>query len=223
VVPAVFGVGVVAQLVYTATHPSHTQITHLDHRAIPRFYLVRILGSFLVGDRYIDSTWKSMGLKLELLGLLVVGAVACYGLVAGKGRRMFIVAAVAYSGILTVASLLLRGTGDPIAYGGTVTLGGSRYTFVPILLLTAAFIAIADVPGGRRWLRVLPALFVAGVAVANVEGPTFVPRRLTLDWPHAVADARARCRSADQVEAIHIDDNPDGWVAPISCRRLGRP
>ena len=218
-----FAIGVAAQAIYIATHHSDTRITHVVPRDIPRFYAVRVVGSFLVGDEFVSSVWKSLGLLLAILGVLVVGVVACYGLAVARERRAFIVTAVGYSAILTVASLLTRGTGDPIAYGGNITLGGSRYTFVPILLLTAAFITVADAPGGRRWLRVLPAVFVAGVALANAQGPTFIPRRLTLDWPKAVADTRSHCRSPDQVEAIHIDDNPKGWVTALTCRQLGRP
>ena len=98
--------------------------------------------------------------------LVVVAAVLVYGLAVGRGRRWFIVASVGYAGLLTVASLVLRGTGDRIALGH-FTLGGSRYAFVPVLLLTAAFIAVADSPGDRRWLRASLRQIVLGAALAR--------------------------------------------------------
>jgi hypothetical protein len=114
--------------------------------------------------------------------------------------------------------LVLRGTGDRIV-AGHFSLGGSRYAFVPVLLLTAAFIAVADSPGGRRWLRVLPAVVVFGVVVANAGAATSL-RGDGPDWPKGVAAARARCHSPDQVVAI--PSSPHGWQMTIACRLLTR-
>src|SRR4029079_15209246 len=129
--------------------------------------------SMLVGDGFLKDAWYALGWTLLTITIGVTVVVLAYGLAVGRGRRLFIIASGGYAIILTVAALLLRGTGDHIA-PGRFSLGGSRYAFVPILLLTAMFIAVADSPGSRpwlRWLRVLPAVLVFGAAAANAVSP----------------------------------------------------
>jgi hypothetical protein len=158
----------------------------------------------------------SWGSALEVVLVLVVFAVLCYGLVMSESRRFFIGAAVFYALLLTVFSLWTRGSGVPVAHGA-LDLANVRYTFVPILLLTAAFLAVADSAEGPVMARAVPVVLVVGVALANAVGPRF-EREDGPAWNIALAAARAECRAG--AEVVQVPVTPKGWTAPVRCDRL---
>jgi hypothetical protein len=219
VVPGAFALGVGAQAIYRLTHPLDSRYTEVNLNNIPRFLGLRVVASTLVGDGHLKSSWEALGWTLVFITAGVTVVVLAYGLAVGRGRRTFIVASVGTAVLLTVASLLLRGSGDNIVLG-SFTLSASRYAFVPVLLLTAAFIAVADAPGGRRWLRVLPAGLVLGAAAANATAADTI-RGDGSDWPNAVEAAREAC--SDPAHVVGIPGTPGGWQSFIECRHLIDP
>jgi hypothetical protein len=216
IVPGVFAIGVSAQGIYHLTHAVESKYTEVYTPNVPRFLGLRIVASNLVGDGFLKDAWQEWGWSLVFVTAAVTVVVLAYGLSVGRGRRLFIVSSAGCAVILTVASLLLRGTGDRIVLG-TLSLGGSRYTFVPILLLATAFIAVADTPGGRRWVRVIPAVLVFGATAANAFAPMSL-RADGPDWPKAVTAARPTCRTPDQI--VNLPGAPMGWRASIECKHL---
>src|SRR4051812_27819445 len=216
IVPATYAVGVGAQGLYRVTHSTESKITDYNVNDIPSWLGLRVVASNLVGDGFLKDAWHDLGWTLIWLTVAVTVVVVGYGLAIGRGRRLFIAASAGYAVILTIAALVLRGTGDHIA-PGRFTLGGSRYAFVPILLLTAAFIAVADSPGGRRWLRVIPAVLVFSVAAANAVAPESL-RPTAPDWPKAVAAAEKTCQNPDQVVAVPA--SPPSWRSFLACDDL---
>jgi hypothetical protein len=159
-----------------------------------------------------------VGWLLVVGAVLVTAAICIYGLLVSHGRRLFILAATGYSVVLTVVSLFIRGTAEAHMAPDHYTPAGSRYFFVPVLLLAAAFIAIADSATGRRWLRLLPAFLVAGVTLANVSINT--ARGNAPNWRRSVRAAYSQCHSPREVVHVPIAPLNGDWFVPVPCKRL---
>jgi hypothetical protein len=218
IVPFVYGVGAAAQVVYSLTHPSDSRTSGFYLPDVPQTYAVRVIGGMLVGDQYLGSVWRSLGWTLAFAVGAVAVLVVAYGVVTGKGRRLFVLVAAGYSVALEAASLVLRGSvGQRVALG-QFNLNGSRYFFVPVLLLTTAFVAVADTAGKRTWYRVLPAVLVAAAAAANVSIPTVRDR--APKWEQSVVAARPQCKTPDQLVWITVAPLDGTWYSILPCRRL---
>jgi len=216
VVPVAFGVGAFAQALHVLIHPFNSQITPVVVSNIPHFFVLRVLGGMLIGNDYLRAAWIDVSSALEVLLVLVVGAVIGVGLFACESRRFFIGAAAFYAGLLTVVALFTRGSGVPIAHGA-LDLANVRYTFVPILLLSAAFLAVAESTEVPIAVRVIPVVLLIGAAIANASGPRF-DREKGPGWDKAVAAARVQCHAGK--EAVDVPVTPKGWTARVRCDRL---
>ncbi len=165
--------------------------------AVPKIYALRVTGSFLVGDLFLDNFWKPWGLAFALAALLVVAAVCAYGLLrADRGRRLLIGGSLALSvGYLTVP-LMLRGT-ENFLDRGDFSLNGSRYVLLPILFLTIAVLLTLDRRdprlSSRAWRNVQIGFSALTAALVLTNFSIFTVRSGGPAWKESVASARERC------------------------------
>ncbi len=172
---------------------------------------------------------------LEGATVLVGGLIAVIlaaGLITQAGRhRAFVVTAVA-------TGLVLTGVTSVLAWGGPgqlLTVGiehGARYSTVPILLLDAALIVVADGWAGRWWPRpqavVVVVALVAVLAAGWVTDFRYPVRRLAgpgADWVLTVGAWQRYCQH-DPAGTISVTF-PNWWgtgtlVNTFSCTSLHR-
>jgi len=191
IVQAIVGIGGQRIGRYSATSPAD----------IPGIYVLRVIGSFAVGDRWLVHLTGPRELRAYAV-LLVLAAAFAYGLWRADGvARLVVVAAVAYSVAFVTITLLLRGTGGflpPTPF----TLNGSRYFVLPILLLYSAALATidrpwrrpADRPDERRaWAGTFG---TATVVLVLVNFTYFSVRQAGPGWRGSLMQAAELCRAA---------------------------
>ncbi len=224
-VPGVFGVCVVAQAVTAKLYPAGvTRFSAFEPKDLPVAYGLRVAGSVLVGDRYLPSAWITFGKYFVALSVVVVGGVCLYGLVRARGQKfVFIAVALAYSGLLFVVSLSVRGSGEMRPPGDLFVYNGSRYTVVPVLLLIAVLVVIADNPAtsSYAWVRWALAGFVALVSVLSFHSVPTVRGRAPY-WRADVGQARQVCAEtgATKVRIPIAPGPPEAWYVDIPCDRI---
>lgn len=190
---------------------------------VPLVYSLRVTGSVLVGDGFLGRAWLRFGWYFALGSLALVGALCLYGLARARGQRLgFMVAALAYSGVIFAASLYLRGSKEMRLPRDSFVLNGSRYTVVPVLLVIAVLLAISEGPPllGRVWAVRGLAAFVVLVTVVNFRAVETV-RIFAPDWKESVRAARHQCEEAEP-ESVRIPiapGPPDAWYVVVSCDR----
>jgi len=165
---------------------------------VPKIYALRVTGSFLVGDLFLDDLWKPWGLPFALAAFLVVAAVCAYGLLrADWGRRMLIGGSLALSGGYLAVPLMLRGTENFLDRDG-FNLNGSRYVLLPILFLTVAVLLTLDrrdprLSSSRAWRNVQIGFSALAAALVLTNFSIFTTRSAGPKWEQSVAAARERC------------------------------
>lgn len=216
VVPGLFAAGAIAQASYILTHPGNTRFADFEAGDLPGIFAVRVAGSAIVGDSLLQGAWETFGWSLAVGAAAFLVAVALWALGLARGqRRLFVLAATAYAVILMVGSAYLRGTVESRMEIGAFSLNGSRYHYVPILLVTAVFVALGDLRGRLRWARRVPALVVAGTLVTNFWPPEGVRTDLP-EWRDSVVAAEPRCR--DGAETVDIPVAPPPlFFARLPC------
>jgi hypothetical protein len=180
------------------------------------FYAVRVAGSLLVGDAYLDDGLRHAGAVFVRLALLVVAALMAYGVAApgaSAARRLLVAACAGLSGVFLAAPLLLRGTGGPIT-DVTFSLNNSRYTLVPVLMLVLAVLVTLD--RGDAWLRgrrlldarILVTLWFAATALTSWS--VFTVSTAGPSWDQVLEQARADC-AAGRPGPLVMDDPSNGF------------
>jgi hypothetical protein len=245
VAPGVFLVGLVLQAVYGVTEKVPHAFVEVDWRDVPGTYGLRVAGSLLVGDKYLERLF----LRHEHFAgacLLIAIVAAAAAVVAARGRRITVAVVLAYSAVFLAVPLLIRGTSIYLDRQH-FTLNGSRYMLVPALLLASglliALFRVRDAPA--RWTvagRVLGTLLVAVVLTANFRLQS--SRSAGPEWASGLAAAESRCadRGGDapgsrasakntwatvvgpgQVAIPTAPGSPTGsqWNVVVDCSRLG--
>lgn len=224
IVPAVFGVATCLQVVASILAPAEQQRFSGFHIVdVPLTYALRVTGSVLFTDRFIDEAWLRFGWWFALGSLAVVGGVCLYGVIRARGRRLaFIMVALGYSGVLFAVSLFLRGSREMRVPLDEFNLNGSRYTVVPVLLVMTVLIVIAE--GGPSfgpvWLRGGLVVLVVVTMLVSYRSVHTV-RRHAPDWGPSVAAARRQCAEtrADRVPIPVAPGPPEFWYVDLRCDR----
>ncbi len=223
VVPGIFASAVVWQLVTAKLYPAGvTRFSAFNARDLPVAYGLRVTGSVLVGDRYLPSAWVTFGKWFVFVSVVAVGAVCVYGMVRARGQKVvFILAALVYSALLFTVSLTLRGTGEMRPPGDTFVYNGSRYTVVPVLLVIAVLVVVADDPAmlGRWGGRALAACVAAVTLLSFHSVPTV--RGKAPNWRGDIERANQVCaRTGAATVRIPIAPGPpEAWYVDIPCAR----
>ncbi|MFC7342474.1 glucosyltransferase [Saccharopolyspora griseoalba] len=183
---------------------------------LPRIYGLRVLTSGAVGDRALGPVYEQFGTPVvALVSAGVLAVLAALAARSDRAARLTAAVAIEISVLYLCVPVGVRGG----VVGGTgalldrdpFSLGGSRYTIVPILLLWVAVLVLAD-STTRRWRggRALPvAAGIAALLVAQLLG----------DWAGASVRSRGPVWVADVQRAAAICREPrhlrPPQVAPV--------
>ncbi len=247
VVPLTFlaALGIQLALGALATSPAPYAASHLVD--IPGIFALRVTGSFLIGDRPLQTFWSHLRWWFAYTSLAVVAAVMVYGFVKTRvAARFYLATSIGYSCAFLAVPLMLRGT-ERFLDGPGFNLNGSRYTVVPLWFLVLATLLVLDRPValGRQanWKRVQCAFVVYVSALMLVNFSDFSVRTAGPSWREQLAAARSQCALGQRVDpafpgvggeprsrlfdyhpdvVIPIAPNiePHPFLVPITCDRL---
>jgi hypothetical protein len=229
VIPLVFASGVVVQLAAMAFSESPQRLTRFDAADIPQLFALRVTGSLLVGDRFIDDLWVALDGAFSYGSLAVVTVACCIGAAkAGRQTRVFVGLSCLYAVTFFAVDLFGRGTAGmrPGSDEATWHLAGARFTYAPILFLAGALLAVADELPRRfpssAWRRIHPAALglTAVVVIANFSFSS--ERSLGPHWKPSLAAARAQCERGAREVRIPVAPGPFGFSLTTSCARVSR-
>lgn len=199
IIPALFAATLAVQLLLGVVEdpvapnaPSHVE-------DLPGIYALRVAGSLLVGDLFLDDFWKPYGYAFAYAALAVVAAICVAGLVRLRGTaRLLLAVSVGLSTLYLAVPLMLRGT-ERFLDRAEFNLNGSRYVLLPILFMALALIVVVDrfgprlSAGARRNLQFGISLYVAVLVLTNFS--IFAVRTAGPNWEKGLAAARETCRS----------------------------
>ncbi|HEY2814671.1 MAG TPA: hypothetical protein VGJ03_14500 [Acidimicrobiales bacterium] len=192
---------------------------------LPREYGVRVVGALVFGERWLGYLWAHLGVTVIAIGVAVVAVVAVVALLPAPvrltaDRWWFAIAAGLASVALFAVPVWIRGTEPMRLLSGEFTDTGSRYVYVPLLVLLSGLFVLVD-GSGRRWLEAGATAHAAvlivvcfGLAGFRSAGPT---------WSSQLEAARATCRSASAPAIVNVPTTPDGldWYVAVPCGRVG--
>jgi len=197
VVPVVFSLGLLAQLVLGAFQAAPAPYAEANVSDLPGIYALRVAGSFLFGDRFLDELWPRLGWAFAGTSLVIVVLVAVYGfLKSDRSARFHLVTVLACSGLFLAVPLMLRGTQNFLSRDN-FNLNGSRYTVLPVLFLAVAFLLVLDRPdarlGASTWRRARCTFVLITAALVVTNYASFAVRTRGPSWRSNLAAARRDC------------------------------
>jgi hypothetical protein len=194
-----------------------------SRRDVPVAYGVRVVGSLVFGERWLDVLWFHLDAWLAVAAVAVVVAVVLLALPwrVASDRRGFAAIAIVGSTVLFAVPVFVRGTLLIRLTSGEFTGAGSRYVYLPVLVLFSGLAVLVD-GSPLRWLRYAVAaqaislmVICFGLSSLRSTGPT---------WSSQLPPARAGCATAPLASAtVTVPITPDGgdWNVTIPCQRLG--
>ncbi len=197
-----------------------------DHRGtvadVSHSIATRIAGSAVFGERWLPSLTRDLGAWFPWLAVAVLlGALAVAYSASRPGARRFALVTLAFALLVALTELGFRGA-DALPTSQPLTLYGSRYAVVPLLLVVSAFVILLDGAWARPgWPRVVTAVFLVwalvlvGVNVRNANG-----RSAGADWRSGVAAAQAECRAHPHRAAVAVTTSPTFIRVTVPCSRL---
>ena len=185
---------------------------------LPLEFAVRVLGSMWIGERWLADAWIHHG------GVLVAAVTVTTVVVIALGwrrsiatdRRWLIAGAIGTSLLAFGFSVWLRGTATLWLPAGEFTTAGSRYVYVPIVLLLSGLVVLGD-STNRAWVRgviIAQLVFVMATSFALRD-----PRSGGPGWIGGVDRARATCEQPSHPESVEIPITL-GPPLVIPCSRL---
>lgn len=222
-----FAAGLAAQAVVVMRAPpdsSDAITTTFNISDLAPIFGVRVAGSFLVGDRFLDLAWNTLGSAFTYGAVLLLALILVLAARRLDARRFQFALLGAAAGIaFFVVPLAIRGTAEIWPAVDVVHLGGSRYFVLPILFFLVVVTLGADACldaelAGRRaaWITV-GSLWLASVALLNYSIPN--PRSSGPDWRTALHEAQKGCTAAKQAR-VSVPIAPGGpWSVVTPCGR----
>lgn len=200
VAPSALVAALIAQYVVHAAQPTSS----VDGGAIPEIYAVRVALSWVTGDHLLGPVYRALGAGAAIIAF--VGLAVLAGVLARRAQvsSVRLVAAVCFvlSFAYLAVSLSTRGTVG-LLNRHPFSLNGSRYTIVPLWLLSTGLIMLADaapggLPLGEASTRRLPlallvlCAWIGFVTLSDGSEPTV--RAAAPAWSVGVRQAEASCR-----------------------------
>ncbi len=224
-VAVVYAAGLLAQGTVVFRSPNAPR-SGSSLRVLADMFGLRVLGSFLLGERPLDDLWTHIGEPVAVICSVVTIAIFVY-LLRGAGRANQVTAGVflAYALVGFIVPALGRGT-DVIGFGpSTYTLNMTRYTVGPILwLVTAA--AVLTSPGREPRDRPLPfdGPKVLVVQACTVIVISFISPTVRGDGP-SWRDESARvyhdeCGGRPSGTVVRVTTTPQNFSVALPCHRL---
>jgi hypothetical protein len=221
-VPIVFFVGCVVQVISVLTTSDAASRGDPNVLALPRLYIVNVVGETFFGHRLVDSVWLDVGLWLFIvLAVAVTAAIVFLWIRCDAPGRLWGSVALAMSVVLYGSTVFWRGVDQVELHDGVQTGSGARYTGLGLQLLVAAFVIFVD---RARFSERVRQVVVALVVVQAVLIPIVGFRLLTLrslgpSWENSLAGARLQCEEPGRTETFVVI-TPAGWSVRASCTDL---
>ncbi|MDP9384709.1 MAG: hypothetical protein M3P50_05685 [Actinomycetota bacterium] len=196
VVAGVYGLTMGVQLLLRVLDDPVARYASSSFADLPGVYALRVTGSFLVGDLFLDDFWKPLGPLFAFTCLALVAGFCAYGLARGEQRtRRLALWAIGLSVAYLWIPLMLRGTENFLSRD-LFNLNGSRYALLPILFLTVAVLAILEdlrafSADTRRHLQIAFTVGTAALMLTNFS--IFTTRTNGPRWTDGVETARKTC------------------------------
>jgi hypothetical protein len=227
VIPAVFASGLVVQLVAIVLSEAPQRLSRFDVADVPPLFALRVTGSLLVGDRFIDDLWFLLGRGFAYGALATVAIACCAGAAASGWRtRRFVALCSFYAIAFFAVDLFGRGSAGmrPGHDEATWHLAGARFTYAPILFLSAALLAVADdLPNRFRdapLRRARPVALALATAMVAANFSFSSERSLGPSWKATLSAARDRCEETGGQTRVPVAPGPFGFALETSCARL---
>lgn len=225
VVSGSFAAGLIVQLALMRGGASPERNWAFNLWDVPDIFSLRVTGGVLVGDRFLDDAWLSVGRTFSVGAVAIVSAATVALLFVNRRRtRAFALMSVAYATLFLGAHLAGRGTGGMDPELGSFHLEGARYVLLPFLFLLTALLALVDGAQWQRagWIRAAALVWLVALLAANyVVGPN--ARSSGPQWREEVQEARRACAgrsAASHARILASPAPPEVWVARIPCSRL---
>jgi hypothetical protein len=216
------GLAVQAILMRGGESPERNWEFHLVD--VPDIFSLRVTGGLLVGDRFLDDLWLSIGRAFSY-GALAVAAAVIVALLLRTDRRTaaFTLISLAYAGLFYAVHMVGRGTGGMDPEVGSLHLNGARYVLLPFLFVLAAILALAASARGSRanWIRASVVVWLVALLAINYPvGPN--ARSEGPRWKRELTTASRGCADAEKGSAniLVAPSPPRVWFARIPCSRL---
>ncbi|MDQ3993303.1 MAG: hypothetical protein M3265_00720 [Actinomycetota bacterium] len=228
VVPATFVGGLAIQFAAIALAGEPPQrLTRFDAGDLLPLFALRVTGSFVVGDRFIDDAWFAFGRAFSYGALGAVAVALVLGAATtGRPTRGFVAVSSTYAAVFFAVFLAGRGTAGmrPGSSEATWHLAGARFTYAPILFLAAALLAVVDWHAARARVRAariivgVTVLFVTTLIVSNFSFSS--ERSLGPQWRPELREARERCDRGAEEARVRVAPAPFGFDFLVACRDL---
>lgn len=221
VVPAALALGLLAQFAafVGGGRPERHWPTRIDE--LLDIFALRVAGSILVGDRYLENFWLRWGETFAYVSLALVALAAVAVFLAWQDARIAQFCVVYAVAFFTVP-LVFRGTEGFRPIEGEFHLGAGRYMFLPTILLITAF--ALSVGQWRRLTQVAPPAvgailltYVATIAIVNYSSTN--PRSPGPRWGDEVERARSTCVGTVPEARLQIAPAPT-WSLVLPCSEL---
>jgi hypothetical protein len=214
-----------AELAIRSFAPRTYDESHAEE--LPELYGLRVAGSFLVGDRLLEPSWRSWDGAFAFASLAVVLGLGGYGFSRRDIHRGTVPLTLAYSVAFFVLPVAIRGTDHVAPVGEAVSYAGSRYVVVPVLLLMSMALVIFGTRDSRvarfPWRVIQAGLLIGLGAVVLTNYPADNLRSLGPSWSTELVQARTAC-AGEPGGYARIKVSPpmekEGFNVLVSCRRV---
>lgn len=221
VVPTVF-VGLVvvhAALAFVFATPDRSGGTASLLTTVINAFAVRIVGSTVVGEQWVDDLWTDHG-RVFQLAVIVIGT-AVIGVGAWRSTpvaRSIAIGFIACAALLTVVIFAARDLTllDPTA--DVFNPNGTRYFLVPALLLVAAAATLYD-HADRRGHQCGLALLCVGVIITAFGWRSAPPRPPESSWALQIRAAEQQCEDGAERVTLVAAPTP-AFALTVRCHRL---
>ncbi len=222
---SLFGLGLSVQGIVALSASSDSLSTNsrvFDPTAFAALFGTRVAGSFLIGDRFLDLAWRSLGAIFTYGSVLVLACIMALAVRRlDRVRQRLALMCIGEGLAFFAVPLIVRGTAPMWPPVGHVSLGASRYFVLPILFLLSALAIGLDArldvsaKGLLFGWWTIPAVWFSAILLLNYSLPN--GRSLGPDWATSLRAAERTCvaTTAGYVSVPIAPGNP--WSVRIPC------
>lgn len=221
-VAGAFALGAVAQLAGMATAPAGPPREASTVPEIVRLVAVRVFGTVVVGDRFLDDLWFDVGDVLGAVAVVVVlGGALLLARRCPREARVHAALALGTALVTVVLSLRIRGTARIAITDGRFVFDADRYFLIPCFLVISALIILFDAASLPR--AVAPAVLAHLGLVVVATGLTLPPPgERGPSWGPELRGAVETCRSdpsPDRLVSVPVAPAPP-FQMTVPCSRI---
>ena len=221
-VAGAFALGAVVQLAGMAAAPAGPPREASTVPEIVRLVAIRVFGTVVVGDRFLDDLWFDVGDLLGAVAVVVVlGGAVLLARRCPREARVHAALALGSALVTVVLSLHIRGTARIAITGSRFVFDSDRYFLIPCFLVISALIILFDAASLPR--AVAPAVLAHIGVVVVATGLTLPPPgEKGPSWGPELRRAVEICRtdpSPDRLVSVPVAPAPP-FQLTVPCARI---